>query len=114
MCRAAAGSVRSYPSLPPPLAADPLAIAGTGLALCRHTRRPVVPVVGRVVRALEAFDNAVRLDPKSAYAHEGRARTLHRLGRHKEAAEAIESAIRIDKNYPGARALRREIRRDMG
>ncbi len=48
------------------------------------------------VAALEAFENAVRVRPDSARAHNNRGLILTRLGRYLEAAEAFYHVLRID------------------
>ena len=49
--------------------------------------------------ALAAYDEAARLDPKSAEAHMGRGGALHRLGRDREALEALDAAVGLDRSH---------------
>jgi tetratricopeptide (TPR) repeat protein len=51
---------------------------------------------------LRAFDEAIRADPAAAAAHVGRAEVLARMGRHKEAVEAVRRANPLT---PAARGL---------
>ncbi len=51
---------------------------------------------GRYAEALEAFDEAIRLDPAAAIAWNNKGSTLNGLGRHAAALEALNEAIRLD------------------
>ena len=52
--------------------------------------------------ALQKYDQAIALDPKSAVYRVNRGATLHKLGRMKEAKQELNSAIQIDKTYAKA------------
>jgi tetratricopeptide (TPR) repeat protein len=56
----------------------------------------------QVEDALAAFDQACRLDPSFADAHEGRGTALFSLGRMGEALEAYERAIQLNPSYAAA------------
>jgi Flp pilus assembly protein TadD len=53
--------------------------------------------------ALRAADEALALRPASALAQNNRCAALNRLGRHREAVEACEEALRIDPGFERAR-----------
>jgi len=46
--------------------------------------------------ALEAHEEAIRLDPKSVHPWYGKGKALYRLGRYEEALEALDEIIRLD------------------
>ena len=58
------------------------------------------------VEALQAFERAAELDAKVADAVGGRAIALWRLGRAKEAKEAMTQAITLDDRYGRVKDLR--------
>ena len=49
-------------------------------------------VLGRYRKAIEACEQAIRLDPSYAEAHNTRGYALNELGRYKEAIKACEQA----------------------
>ena len=54
---------------------------------------------GRYGEALEAFDEAIRLDPDYALPWHGKGTVLRSLSRYGEALEAYDEAIRLDPDY---------------
>ena len=63
-----------------------------------HQRGIALLGQGRYQEALNAFDAAIRLRPQSAEALIGKAVTLHRLNRHKDALMICEEALQINPN----------------
>src|SRR6185369_1408040 len=52
--------------------------------------------------ALEAYDAAAKLDPRSAEAQRGRGVVLLKLGRNDEAVTALQQATELDRKFPEA------------
>jgi tetratricopeptide (TPR) repeat protein len=69
---------------------------------------------GKFEEALEAWSEAVRLDPKSAIAHNNRAAALIELGRYQEAIEACSDALNAQPDYAIAHMTRGEIYAKLG
>jgi len=55
--------------------------------------------LGRHKEAIEAYQQAVAIDPKQTYAYYGLGNALDTLGRHKEAIEAYQQAVAIDPKF---------------
>lgn len=72
---------------------DPLVLTYYGSALMTDNR---------VAESAKAFEQASRLDPKSARAHMGLASALFRMGVLKEATDAFEETVKLDPNLPDA------------
>ncbi len=53
---------------------------------------------GRYTEALQAFDEAIRLDPNGSDPWNSKGSVLLDLGRYNEALQAFEEAIRLDPN----------------
>jgi serine/threonine protein kinase len=49
--------------------------------------------------ALQAFENAIQIDPTFADAYEGKTSTLCALGRYQEALNSVETALKLDPSY---------------
>src|SRR5260370_398700 len=47
-------------------------------------------------KAIEAYEEAIRLDPKDALAYHNKGNALNNLGRYEKALEAYEEAIKLD------------------
>ena len=56
----------------------------------------------RYEEALEAYEQAIRLDPNNAKAYTGKGNVLYNLERYDEALEAYDQAIRLDPNDASA------------
>lgn len=69
---------------------------------------------GKFEEALAAWSEAVRVDPKSAMAHNNRAAALIELGRHQEAIEACTNALNAQPDYAIAHMTRGEIYAQLG
>jgi Tfp pilus assembly protein PilF len=54
--------------------------------------------LGRLEEALEAYEEAIRLNPQFVMAHSGRGAVLHRLGREEEALTAFKEAMQLRPN----------------
>lgn len=57
---------------------------------------------GNLAKAVEGFQEAIRINPRYAEAHFNLGRTFDKLGRHAEAVESFETALRINPNYSAA------------
>jgi tetratricopeptide (TPR) repeat protein len=57
---------------------------------------------GKYQRAIEDYDEAIRLDPKLGIAYFGRGNTYSKLHHYRQAIKDFSEAIRIDPNYIGA------------
>jgi tetratricopeptide (TPR) repeat protein len=55
--------------------------------------------LGKTEEAIEAYQQAITLDPKYAYPYYGLGKTLSELGKKKEAIEAYKQAINVDPKY---------------
>lgn len=64
---------------------------------------------GNMEAALEAWNEAAKLDGKNPQIHNNRAAAFFELQRHKEAIDACAQALRIDPNYTIAHVTRAEI-----
>ncbi|MCL4692004.1 MAG: tetratricopeptide repeat protein [Candidatus Hydrogenedentes bacterium] len=64
---------------------------------------------GNMEAALEAWNEAAKLDGKNPRIHNNRAAAFFELQRHKEAIDACAHALRIDPNYTIAHVTRAEI-----
>jgi len=69
---------------------------------------------GDMEAALEAWTNAAELDPANPQAQNNRAAALFELGRHQEAIEACNRALRNHPNYAIAYMTRAEIYATLG
>ncbi len=58
--------------------------------------------LGAYTKAIEAYKQAIRINPDNAYVHYNLGFTYCRLGFHKDAIEAYKQAIRIDPDYAKA------------
>ena len=56
-------------------------------------------ILGEFDEALQAFDEAIRLDPKATVAWYNKGLTLVYLGKFNEAIQAYDEAIRLDPGY---------------
>jgi tetratricopeptide (TPR) repeat protein len=56
----------------------------------------------RYQEALEAYDQAIHLDPNYAMTYNNKGTSLNRLKRYEEALAAIEQAIRLNPDYAAA------------
>lgn len=65
-------------------------------------------------RALELYNRAIQLRPRTASVHAGRARTLFDLARYDEALEAVDAARRARPVFPEASAIEGRILRSQG
>jgi tetratricopeptide (TPR) repeat protein len=75
---------------PPEIGLQLLILHNTGVALEK---------LGRMSEALEAYRQAINLDPKLPHPHHGLGDALSDLGRKEEAIEAYREAISIDPNF---------------
>lgn len=66
------------------------------------------------VKAIEYFDEAIRLDPNFAPAYDNRGFRYHALGEYEKALENFTEAIRVDPNYAIAYASRGSTYHVMG
>lgn len=55
--------------------------------------------MGQFQDALQAFENAIQIDPTFADAYEGKTSTLCALGRYQEALASVETALKLDPSY---------------
>ncbi len=55
--------------------------------------------IGQFQDALNAFENAIQIDPTFADAHEGKTSALCALGRYQEALTSVETALKLDPGY---------------
>jgi tetratricopeptide (TPR) repeat protein len=55
--------------------------------------------LGRKEEAIEAYKQAISVDPKDAYPYNGLGNALRDLGRHEEAIKAYKQAISVDPKY---------------
>ncbi len=55
--------------------------------------------IGQFQDALQAFENAIQIDPTFADAYEGKTSTLCALGRYQEALTSVETALKLDPSY---------------
>ena len=58
--------------------------------------------LGHYPEALNAYEQALGLDPNSALAYNGKGNTLRSLKRYEEALKAFEQALQLDHNYAAA------------
>src|SRR3989338_4169712 len=65
-------------------------------------RGNVLEKLGRNEEALAAYDKALAIDPKYAFAHYNRGNVLEKLGRDQEALAAYDKALAIDPNNASA------------
>lgn len=65
-------------------------------------------------KAIEDFDEAIRLRPNHAPTHETRGEMLWRLGRWDAALESLDKAIRLDANCKEAYGVRAQVWSAMG
>lgn len=63
---------------------------------------------------LGVYENAIQVDPENPKAWYNKASVLHRLGKNKEAVEAIDRAIQIDPKYSNAWSKKGKILKQMG
>jgi tetratricopeptide (TPR) repeat protein len=70
--------------------------------------------LGRQEEALASFEQALRLDPNHANAHNNRGNVLLQLGRQEEALASFEQALRLDPNHAGTHNNRGIVLRDLG
>src|SRR5581483_1093750 len=68
---------------------------GTALTHAGYSFPPLSLSLERKQEALEAFEQAVRLDPTLAFSHEQKGTLLYQLGRCEEALPALNEAIRL-------------------
>jgi serine/threonine protein kinase len=55
--------------------------------------------IGQFQDALQAFENAIQIDPTFADAYEGKTSALCTLGRYQEALTSVETALKLDPSY---------------
>jgi serine/threonine protein kinase len=55
--------------------------------------------IGQFQEALQAFENAIQIDPTFADAYEGKTSALCTLGRYPEALTSVETALKLDPSY---------------
>jgi serine/threonine protein kinase len=55
--------------------------------------------IGQFQDALQAFENAIQIDPTFADAYEGKTSALCALGRYREALDSVETALKLDPGY---------------
>ena len=55
--------------------------------------------IGQFQDALQAFENAIQIDPTFADAYEGKTSALCALGRYQEALNSVETALKLDPSY---------------
>ncbi len=55
--------------------------------------------MGQFQEALQAFENAIQIDPTFADAYEGKTSALCTLGRYQEALVSVETALKLDPSY---------------
>lgn len=70
--------------------------------------------LGRREEALASYEQALRLDPNNAHAHNNRGNVLRKLGRRKEALASYEQALRLDPNSVHAHSNRGLVLRELG
>ncbi len=68
---------------------------------------------GQAQTALQQFDAAIAMRPRAAIYHVNRANALHRLGHFAEAANACDTAIRLDRSCAQAYQVLGHIRYDL-
>ncbi len=54
--------------------------------------------LGKNIEAIECFDQALRMEPKSADAFYGKGLVFHTMEEYKEAIECFDKALRIEPN----------------
>jgi len=69
---------------------------GAGTAASWHKKGASLGTLGRHEEAIECFDKALAIDPRSAVAWSGKGVPLRALGRHEEAIECFDKALAID------------------
>ena len=57
--------------------------------------------LGKYEEAVEAFDEAIRLEPLSVPVHIALGKALMSLGRHDEAVKTFERGLLINRDHPG-------------
>src|SRR5574341_377866 len=62
--------------------------------------------------AMEALEQAVKLDPNNAVAHFNLGQVYRQVGRLREAQDACERALQLRPEYPAAAAAIRELRQE--
>jgi tetratricopeptide (TPR) repeat protein len=68
----------------------------------------------RIAEALESFDRAIRLDPRSAIAHSNRGGTLHRLDRLENALESHDRSLALNPDLGSALVNRAQTLVELG
>ncbi len=89
-------------------------LMGKELAWAYYNRGAAYFNLGNATRAIEDFDQALRLDPGYADAYIGRGTAYGNLGEHARAIEDYDQALRFDPGYAKARNNREIALRHLG
>ena len=84
--------------------------SGKNLAAAYSNRGVAYGALGEYRRAIEDFDQALRLDPGDAIAYYNRGSLYSELGEHRRAIEDYDQALRLDPGYVDAYDIRAESR----
>jgi len=79
---------------------------GKNLAWAYTNRGLAYDNLGEYRRAIQDFDQALRLDPGDAFAYNGRGSAYRKLGEYRRAIEDFDQAIRLDPGYALAYNIR--------
>lgn len=70
-------------------------------AIVWNNKGVVLSRLGKYMQAIDAFNQALLIDPHYPSAWNNKGVTLSRLGKYSEALEAYDMALQVDQNYQG-------------